>query len=118
MDQANAAKRQQLQLSGQVDAPDPNSYGLIDQEDQEFSSEDEDSYGSESDEPSDRYQTPIQPSQGRMNDSEKHKQLLSTHPETVQKPDMRKRDQKAQDKENSPVAITPFSGKESKRKSL
>jgi hypothetical protein len=53
-----------------------------------------------------------------MNDSEKHKQLLSTHPETVQKPDMRKRDQKAQDKENSPVAITPFSGKESKRKSL
>ena len=51
-----------------------------------------------------------------MNDSEKHKQLLSTHPETVQKPDMRKRDQKGQDKENLPE-ITPFSGKESKRKS-
>lgn len=58
--------------------------------------------------PSDRFQTPNQ-SQRHINDSEKQKQLLSTHPETVQKPDIRKRDLKAKGKENSPV-VKPFSG--------
>ena len=93
MDQANAARRQKINSQN----------GITEKEDlyqENYSDQSENSEDESSD--SQKYQTPIQPPNNRRSDSEKAKQLMSTHPETIQKAQARegdrKRDEKAKQK--------------------
>ena len=97
MDQANAARRQQFMMHG-VPSVMMSS---------EKSSEAElSSLHVEPDSDGEKYRTPIQAPARRRTDSDKQKALLSTQPETIQKPQPReiterKRDKKAASKQST-----------------